>query len=87
MQTTNEIKLQKMLVVKSKLQKARERTKAAHKAAKEQLTLQNKYKEEQEVSSECQFEEGSSFDFLQEGEVEQALLDKNETILSNEMNY
>ena len=51
-----------------------------------QLTLQNKYKEEQEVSSECEFEEGSSFDFLQEGEVEQALLDENETILSNEMN-
>ena len=38
MQTTNEIKLQKELVVKSKLQKSRGRTKAAYKAAAEQLT-------------------------------------------------
>ena len=96
MQTTNEIKLQKMLVVKSKLQKARGRTKAAYKAAAEQLTpaeqvqaafdLDQLANEEQEVSSESEFEEGSSFDFLQEGEVEQALLDENEIILSNEMN-
>ena len=83
MQTTNEIKLQKMLVVKSKLQKSRGRTKAAYRAAAEQLTpaeqvqaafeLEELANEEQEVSSgESEFEEGSSIDFLQEGEVEQA---------------
>ena len=95
MQTTNDIKLQKMLVVKSKLQKSRERTKAAYKAAAEQLTpaeqvqaafdLEELANEELEVSSsESEFEEGSSIDFLQEGEVEQALLEENEMVLNNE---
>ena len=96
MQTTNEIKLQKMLVVKSKLQKSRGRTKAAYRAAAEQLTpaeqvqaafeLEELANEEQEVSSgESELEEGSSIDFLQEGEVEQALLEENETVLNAEM--
>ena len=41
--------------------------------------------EEQEVSSgESELEEGSSIDFLQEGEVEQALLEENETVLNTE---
>ena len=41
--------------------------------------------EELEVSSsESEFEEGSSIDFLQEGEVEQALLEENEMVLNNE---
>ena len=95
MQTTNEIKLQKMLVVKSKLQKSRGRTKAAYRAAAEQLTpaeqvqaafeLEELANEEQEVSSdESELEEGSSIDFLQEGEVEQALLEENETVLNTE---
>ena len=95
MQTTNDIKLQKMFVVKSKLQKSRERTKAAYKAAAEQLTpteqvqaafdLEELANEELEVSSsESEFEEGSSIDFLQEGEVEQALLEENEMVLNNE---
>ena len=88
MQTTNEIKLQKMLVVKSKLQKSRGRTKAAYRAAAEQLTpaeqvqaafeLEELANEEQEVSSgESELEEGSSIDFLQEGE-------ENETVLNTE---
>ena len=94
MQTTNEIKLQKMLVVKSKLQKSRGRTKAAYKAAVEQLNpaeqvqaafdLDKLANEEHEVSSESEIEEGSSIDFLQEGEVEQALLDENELVLNIE---
>ena len=94
MQTTNEIKLQKMLVVKSKLKKSRGRTKAAYKAAVEQLTpaeqvqaafdLDKLANEEHEVSSESEIEEGSSIDFLQEGEVEQALLDENELVLNIE---
>ena len=94
MQTTNEIKLQKMLVVKSKLQKSRSRTKAAYKAAAEQLTpaeqvqaafdLDKLANEEHEVSSESEIEEGSSIYFLQEGEVEQALLDENDFVLNIE---
>ena len=95
MQATNKIKLQKMLVVKSKLQKSRGRTKAAYRAAAEQLTpaeqvlaafeLEELANEEQEVSSgESELEEGSSIDFLQEGEVEQALLEENETVLNTE---
>jgi len=36
------------------------------------------------VSSKSKFEEESSFDFLQEGEVEQALLDENEIVLNIE---
>ena len=94
MQTTNEIKLQKMLVVKSKLKKSRGRTKAAYKAAVEQLNpaeqeqaafdLNKLANEEHEVSSESEIEEGSSIDFLQEGEVEQALLDENELVLKIE---
>ena len=40
---------------------------------------------EHEVSSgESELEEGSSIDFLQEGEVEQALLEENETVLNTE---
>ena len=74
------VKLQKELLVKSKLQNSRGRTRAAYRAASEQLTpaeqaqaafdLEELGKEEQEVSSsESELEEGSSFDFLQEGEV------------------
>ena len=90
-QTTNEIKFQKMLVMKSKLQKSRGRTKAAYKAAAEQLTpaeqVQADFDLDQlanKVSSKSKFEEESSFDFLQEGEVEQALLDENEIVLNIE---
>ena len=81
--------------MKSKLQNSRGRTRAAYRAASEQLTpaeqaqaafdLEELSKEEQEVSSsESELEEGSSFDFLQEGEVEQALLEKNETVMNTE---
>ena len=93
MQTHNEIKLQKMLLVKNKMQKARSRTKAAYKEAADQLTpaeqvqaafeLDNLATEELEVS-ESEMEEGSSFDFLEEGEVTRALLDENELVLSRE---
>jgi len=40
--------------------------------------------EEHEVSSESEIEEGSSIYFLQEGEVEQALLDENDFVLNIE---
>ena len=41
--------------------------------------------EEQEVASgESELEEGSSTNFLQEGEFEQALLEENETVLNTE---
>ena len=73
------------------LQKSCGRTKAAYKAAAEQLTpaeqVQAAFDLDQlanKVSSESEFEEESSLDFLQEGEVEQALLDENEIVLSIE---
>ena len=74
-----------------KLQKSCGRTKAAYKAAAEQLTpaeqVQAAFDLDQlanKVSSESEFEEESSLNFLQEGEVEQALLDENEIVLSIE---
>ena len=74
------VKLQKELLVKSKLQNSRGRTRAAYSAASEQLTLAEQAqaafdleelgKEKQEVSSsESELEEGSSFDFPRRGRL------------------
>ena len=92
-QVKDEKKMQKMLIVKSKLKKPSARTKEAAEQLTPAQQLDLAFKlgdpdqeggEEHEVYSGSEIEEGSSLDFIDEEEVEQALLNENELILENE---
>lgn len=93
-QTRQEKKLQQMLVVKGKIKKATGRTKAAYREAADDLTPAEKVEVAFDLADVCQelevsvsgseIEEGSSIDFLEENEVQAALLQENEVLLSQE---